>query len=483
MSQILEEVLAEFSKLAAIPRPSKHEQAISNFLCEYLTDLGVSAMQDLKWNVIAEIPASAGYEGAPLTILQSHMDMVCVAEAGYEYNALRDPIKLVRTEKFLEAESTSLGADDGMGIAEILYVLKHGGEFKHGPIRVIFTVDEEQGMSGALNLNEKYLADAAYMINCDSEIFEEIVVGSAGNVHVDFSREINYVAPNENFTTAVEIKISGLSGGHSGLEIAKSRANAVKVMGNFLRAIRDSGNFQLASFSAGTAPNVIPSEAEVVIVTNLPEPDISETGEIFAERVKKIYGAQNFKVEVAVAQVPDKVFSAEDFESLSELITLIHSGVYSMNGEEPLTSANIGIIRTGESIEVSVLARSNISELLADFINLFAQTAKVTGFGVKFGTPAPAWDFKPNSRLAEIAAEIFTEQNGFAPKVHTSHGGLECSFFAAKNPSLDIISTGTTNENIHSPKERLHLETVEPHVKLIIETLKKIAAVDTQGEK
>lgn len=475
MSQILEEVLAEFSKLAAIPRPSKHEQAVSNFLREYLTELGISATQDLKWNVIAEIPASAGYESAPLTILQAHMDMVCVAETGYEYNPLRDPIKLVRTEKFLEAEGTSLGADDGMGIAEILYVLKHDGEFPHGPIRVIFTVDEEAGMSGAANLNARYLDDATYLINCDSEIFDEIVVSSAGNIHVDFSREVNYVAPNENFTTAVEIKISGLSGGHSGLEIANSRANAVKVMEGLLRAIRERGNFQLAHFSAGTAPNVIPSAAEVVLVTNLPAPDISDAGEIFTERIKKIYGAHNFKVEVAVAQVPEKVLSAADFESLAGLITLIHSGVYSMNGTAPLTSANIGIVRAGESVEVEVLARSNITELLAEFINLFAQAAKLTGFGVKFGTPMPAWDLKPNSRLTQIVTETFTELNGFAPKVHASHGGLEGSFFAAKNPRLDIISTGTTNENIHSTKERLHLETVEPHVRLIIETLKKIA--------
>lgn len=474
MSQILESVLEEFAKLAAIPRPSKHEQAVSSFLREYLTELGISAIQDLHWNVIAEIPAPDGCESTPLTILQAHMDMVCVAEAGHEYNALRDPIKLVRTEKFLEAEGTSLGADDGMGIAEILYILKHADEFPHGSIRVIFTVDEEAGMGGAINLNEKYLTDAAYLINCDSEIFEEIVVGSAGNVHVDFARQINRVAPNENFTTAVKIKISGLSGGHSGIEITNSRANAIKIMGNFLQAIRERGNFQLASFDAGTAANVIPSAAEVVIVTNLPAVEISDCGELFAERIRKIYGAQNFKVEVEVAQIPAEVFSAADFESLTELITLIHSGVYSMNGAEPLTSANIGIIRTGESVEVNVLARSNITELLAEFVNLFAQIAKVTGFGVNFGTPAPAWDFKPNSRLTKIATEIFTEQNGFAPKVHTSHGGLECSFFAAKNPALDIISTGTTNEAIHSPKERLHLDTVEPHVRLIMETLKRI---------
>ena len=477
MAEILETVLAEFEKLAAIPRPSKHEAAVSNFLREYLNELGITAVQDLSGNVIAEIPASAGCENAPRTILQAHMDMVCVAETGCDFDALKDSIKLVRTEKFLEAEGTSLGADDGMGIAEILYVVKNRADYNHGPIRVIFTVDEEQGMSGAQNLDAKNLADAAYLINCDSEIFDEIVVGSAGNVHVDFARQINFVAPNENFTTAVEIKISGLSGGHSGIEIAKVRANAVKILESFLREIRRCGNFQLASFESGTAPNVIPSAAAAVIVTNIPAPDLEDCAEIFAERVRKVYGEPRFRIEIAVAQKPAKVLSAEDFGSLADLIALVHSGVYSVNGVEPLTSANIGILRTGENLEVSVLARSNISALLDEFINTFAQIAKVSGFDVKFGTAVPAWDFKTDSRLTKMAAEIFTQQNGHAPKVHTSHGGLECSFFAAKNPSLDIISTGTTNENIHSPNERLHLDTVEPHVRLIVEMLKKTADV------
>ncbi len=474
MNQILESVLVEFEKLAAIPRPSKHEEAVSNFLREYLDKLGISVVQDLRWNVIAEIPATTGYESSPVTILQAHMDMVCVAEAGYDFDALKNPIKLIRTDKFLEAEGTSLGADDGIGVAEILHIVKHANKFPHGRLRVIFTTDEEQGMSGALNLDAKYLADAAYLINCDSEIFGELVVGSAGNVHVDFSRQINRVAPNENFTTAIRIKISGLKGGHSGIEIVQNRANAVKVMENLMREIRKRGNFQLAYFDAGTAPNVIPSAAEAVIVTNLIAPEIEGCGEIIRQIVRKIYD-EDLTVEVAVAQMPDKVLSAEDFERLVSLITVIHSGVYSVRGAEPLTSANLGILRTGENLAVSVLARSNISELLNDFIESFAQIGNLTGFDVAFGTPAPAWDLKPNSRLTKIMAEIFERQNGIAPKIHTSHGGLECSFFAAKNPALDIISTGTTNEFIHSPKERLHLETVAPHVALIIETLRKIA--------
>lgn len=465
---MLEKVLDEFKKLAAIPRPSKHEEKISNFLRDYLQSYGFEVMQDEFKNIIAEIPAICGKEDTPRTILQAHMDMVCVAEENYKFNPLEDGIKLIRSEDFLTAEGTSLGADDGMGIAEILYIAKNHEKISHGPLRIIFTVDEEQGMGGAMNLDEKYLIDAEYFINCDSEIFEEIVAGSAGNIHVDFSRRIEYTAPK--FSNAFKIKFSGLHGGHSGIEINKNFVNAIKLTAKFL----NQENFQLAKFDAGTAPNVIPSESEIVIVTDFSADEIAARADLLKNRVKNISG-EDLNFEITPVTLPEKVLSAADFENLIALISTIHSGVYSVTGEFVRTSANIGVIRTAENIEVNILARSNVSELLDEFKETFAQVSKLSNFEVKFGTPAPAWNFKPNSKLVKIVAKIFERQNNFAPKILTSHGGLECSFFAVKNPALDIVSIGTTNEFIHSTKERLHLKTVEPHVNLIIATLEKIA--------
>lgn len=467
---MLEKVLDEFKKLAAIPRPSKHEEKISNFLREYLQSYGFEVVQDEFKNIIAEIPAICGKENVPRTILQAHMDMVCVAEKDYPFNPLEDAIKLIRSEDFLTAEGTSLGADDGMGIAEILYIAKNHEKFSHGPLRIIFTVDEEQGMSGAMNLDKKYLADAEYFINCDSEIFEEIVAGSAGNIHVDFSRRINYTTPN--FPNAFKIKFSGLHGGHSGIEINKNFANAIKLATKFL----SQGNFQLAKFEGGTAPNVIPSDAEFIIATDFSADEISARANLLKSYVEKVFG-ENLKIEIASVPLPEKVFGATDFENLIALISTVHSGIYSVNGEFARTSANIGVIRTAENIEINILARSNVTALLDDFKDTFAQVSKLTNFAVKFGTPAPAWNFKPDSRLVKIMSTIFERQNKFASKILTSHGGLECSFFAVKNPALDIVSIGTTNEFIHSTKERLHLKTVEPHVNLIIATLEKIAAL------
>lgn len=473
MSKILDGVLREFEQLAAIPRPSKHEGQVSDFLRDYLKNLGVTVAQDSCKNIIAEIPATAGKESAPLTILQAHMDMVCVAEAGYPYEPLTDSIKLIRTENFLEAEGTSLGADDGIGVAAILYIVKNIGGIEHGPLRVIFTVDEEQGMSGAMNIDAQHFTDAAFLINCDSEIFEEIVAGSAGSVRVDFSRRINYVKPR--LPAAFKIDISGLIGGHSGIEIIKNRANAIKIAENLLGRIHQDSEIRLAKFDGGTATNVIPNAAEIVIAAELTASEIARHGQNLTERVKKIYG-EDLKIEVTAIEQPAKVFSAEDFSSLMNLISVIHSGVYAVRGDMPLTSANIGIVRTGENITVKVLPRSNVTELIDDFKNLFVRIGELTGFEVNFGTTSPAWDYNPQSRLTEIVSKIFKEQNGFDAKIHTSHGGLECSFFMTKNPQLDIVSIGTTNENIHSPKERLHLKTVEPHVRLIIETLAQISA-------
>lgn len=479
--KILDGVLEEFKNLAAIPRQSKHEEQVSNFLKNYLQGFGFEVEQDASKNIIATIPALCGLENAPTTILQAHMDMVCVAEEGYNYNPLTDAIKLIRTEDFLEAEGTSLGADDGIGIAEILYLAKNHEKFQHGAIKIIFTTDEEQGMSGAINLDKKYLQGATFMINCDSENCNEIVVGSAGSVHIDFSRTINFVAPESDFQNAFNIKIDGLRGGHSGTEIAANRANAIKLMKNFFRLVEERGNIQLANFSGGKASNVIPSSAEVLIATSLEKNILQECGEIFTARVEKVFGKSepHFRIEISPAALPEKVFCEKDFADLMNLLELIHSGVYTMNREIPElveSSANLAIIDLQENVlRINLFPRANVYELLEKFIKLNATLAKVTDFEIEYSTPSPTWNFNAESRLLKIMTEIFERQNNFPAKVQTIHAGLECSYFLEKNPALDVVSIGTTNENIHSPKERLHLKTIAPQVNLILATLEKIS--------
>jgi len=478
--KILIGVLEEFAKLAAIPRPSKHEEQVSNFLREFFVERGFKVVQDSFKNIIAEIPASVGKENAPLTILQAHMDMVCVAAEGYEFNPLSDPIKLVRGEKFLEAQGTSLGADDGIGTAEILYLVKNHKDFPHGRLRIIFTVDEEQGMSGASNLDKKFLVDANYLINCDSEKFGEIVVGSAGSVHVTFWRELHYVRPDTKLPNNMGIKIYGLRGGHSGEEISSGRINAIKVAAGIMRQIMSRGKIRLSSLKGGRAFNVIPDSAEFTFATDLKLEVVQKICADLDGRLKKVYTTEpNLKIEVKTIKRPDKVLHVKDFDCLSNIITLIHSGVYHMSPENPaqvLASANLGVVRMDDDIvELKILPRANSDEMVEEFIDGFGQAARLCAFETEFSTPLPVWSFNPDSKLLSLAKEIFTAQIGSAPVVKTIHAGLETSLFAEKNPALDIISIGTTNENIHSPNERLHLDTVAPHVKFIAGLLQKIA--------
>ena len=486
--EILEGVLDEFKKLAEIPRPSKHEEKVSAYLYQHLVKLGFDVTQDKFKNIIAEVPASKGKENAPLTILQAHMDMVCVAEDGYNFDPLTSPIKLLRDEKFLTAEGTSLGADDGIGIAEIIYIAKNlfNGKFEnipHGPLRLIFTTDEEQGMSGAINIHKEHVEDANFMINCDSENFGEIVVGSAGNIRVDFTRQINFI-DTENLSTAIKIEVGGLRGGHSGIEIDDNRANAIKILAEILREMKLRGKVQLSSIEGGTALNVIPSSAYAVIVTDLNLDDLKNFVDENAAQVKKIFIDEiNLTIDVKEVDMPEKVFSGEDFKNLLDLITLIHCGIYSTSNTTPKfiqASNNLGIIRTDDKILLQIMPRFNINEICNEFKINYKTLAKLTNFEINFDGHSPAWNYNPESKLAKIAAEIFERQNNFPAQVKTIHAGLECSRFIEKNPELDIISIGTTNEFIHSTKERLHLDTVTPHVNLIVEIIKEIGELDNE---
>lgn len=478
-SEILESVLDEFKNLAAIPRQSGHEQAVSDFLKKYLTEAGFSVQQDEVYNIIADAPTSPGYEKAPLTIIQGHMDMVCVAEEGYSYDPHKDPIKLVRDDKYLSAEGTSLGADDGIGVAEGIYVLKNAKD--HGPLRLIVTVDEERGMTGAVNLEDKYLADASFLINCDSENWDELTVGCAGSVNLDFSRKLKRTAPQGK--TAWKISVNGLLGGHSGERIGDGRGNAIRTLALALQALQEKGLVEVADFRGGKARNAIPDSAAAVIVTDLAEEEINEILFVELGRFNKIYGSVDpkAKFQAVKAELPAEVLTAGDAKRLLSLLTILHTGVFAMSTVIPglvETSANLGVVEMkADEVAVQYFPRSAVDQKIDEFRHFAQQIAELTGFTAHIGTQSPGWKENKDSRLAKIMAETFKAQNGQPMKVETIHAGLECGWHFRKNPQLDMVSIGVTTTDIHSPKERLELATVEPQVKLILETLKKIAAL------
>ncbi len=477
---VLENVLAEFEQLARIPRKSGHEEKVSNYLRDYLRSLGFQVVQDEKFNIIADKPASAGAENAPLTILQGHMDMVCVAVPGVQFDPLKDAIRLKRTEKYLSAEGTSLGADDGIGVAEALYIMKN--QEQHGPLRMIVTVDEEQGMTGAIHLGAKYLADASFLINCDSENYDELTVGSAGSVNLDFSRTMVQQAPSA--AKAWKISVKGLLGGHSGERIGDGRGNAIRTAAMMLLAMDEQGiSYELAAFQGGTARNAIPAEAEVVFTTNTSRQELQSVVAAQQEHFQQIYGGIEPEARLLLeeAELPGQVFAPVDTKALLQLIITLHSGVYAMSQVIPglvETSANIGVIRTqGSRVNIQFFPRSAIDAKIDEFCRMAQAYAAMSGFTAQIGTKSPGWKERKDSQLARIMADTFADQNGRPMKVETIHAGLECGWHFRKNPNLDMVSIGVTTMDIHSPNEKLLLETVEPQVALIMETLRKIAAM------
>ncbi|MFR1191274.1 MAG: M20/M25/M40 family metallo-hydrolase, partial [Megasphaera micronuciformis] len=261
--EIISGVLKEFEGLAKHPRPSHHEKEVSDYIVARLAELGVKARQDEMYNIIADVPATPGCENVPLTILQGHMDMVCVAKPGVAFDPQKDPIKLVREGNILRADGTSLGADDGIAVAISLYLIQQ--KIQHGPLRLIFTVDEETNMTGALSLSADHVKDAKYVINCDSESIHVICVASAGSCHMEFTRDLHRCALTGD--TALTVRAHALAGGHSGEVINEGRGNAIKAVADILYRLSEGGvEYALADYKGGVAANAIPSDASAVIV-------------------------------------------------------------------------------------------------------------------------------------------------------------------------------------------------------------------------
>lgn len=475
--QIMDGVLAEFANLAAIPRKSNHEEAVSNFLKERALSFGCNVIQDEKFNLIIDKAAAKGCESWPRVIIQGHMDMVCVAAEGVDYDPLTSPIKIINDGEFLRAEGTSLGADDGIGVAAAMYLMQQ--DFNHGPIRAIFTVDEEQGMTGAKDLDAKHLADAKYLINCDSEEFDVLTLSSAGSVNIDAERKITWHKPQYRF--AYKFTIKDLHGGHSGEAINRGYANAIKIMAQAISNISKKTEIELASVTSLKARNVIPSEAEFVFTAPLSDVNVfNVTVNKITDFLTAAYGhtEKNFKVICEPCELPEQVMSAEDMSSIVDFINLSMTGVLKMSQVEAglvELSANIGPVITKEDgVEISVFPRSAVDALTKEIANVYVQLGKRCGVRVVCADPAPGWPVNPNSTLKDVVLETFKEQNGYDMVAKSMHAGLECSYFYEKNPQLDIISIGPNNHDIHSPNERLELKTLVPHVRLIQGIMEKL---------
>ena len=476
-AKLLETVISEFEALTHIPRPSGHEKAVSDYLKKRFEEIGCTVTQDEALNIIAELPATKGCETAPRTILQGHMDMVCVAKPGVTYDPLKDPIKLVRTEGSLTADGTSLGGDDGIGVAEILTAMQYTEE--HGPLRAIITVDEEQGMSGARHLAADHLKEARFLINCDSEDYHIMTVGSAGSVNLNFSRSLSR---RESELPAYRIAVEGLLGGHSGERIGDGRGNAIRALALALQALEERGKIEIVTFMGGTARNAIPPTAEAIIRSGLSEREIVDVLVAEEKRFHALYGTADPAMKFAFATVENagRVIDEAEKRDLIDLLTLLRTGVHDMShlhADKVETSANLGVLGMDEhEVHVQYFPRSSVNERLDEIIMMARTMAARTNFILNVGAQSPAWREREESRLAQIMGEVYAAQNrGAQMTVESIHAGLETSWHASKNPSLDMVSIGVTTTGIHTPDERVDVTTIVPEAKLMMETLRRIA--------
>ena len=476
--KIADEVLEDFASFAAIPRPSLHEKAISDYLLDAFHALGCNVVQDASYNIIADREATPGFEDVPRVILQAHMDMVCVAAEGVVYDPLHDPIRLRKTGDKLSAEGTSLGADDGAGIAMILYVFRHAKNV--GPLRAIITTDEETGMTGAQALDANALADADFLINWDSENYDSLTRGCAGSVSIEFHRKISRRETPEG--SAWRLSINGLLGGHSGERIGDGRGNALRILAQTLHALKNAGiSISVSSMSGGSARNAIASEADAVIVTQAEKADILRVIAEVEQRARIILKNVDSALQITLSETepPARILSDADAKAITDALLLLHTGVYQMSTTMPglvETSANLGLLRIEKNeLWFSYFARSSIDEKLTELVDSCRILGQRLGLEAEIGTPSPGWRERPKSALSDLMTKIFEMQTGRPMHVEVIHAGLECGWHIKKAPQLDMVSIGVTTHDIHSPQETLDITTIAPQVRLVMESLRQIA--------
>lgn len=471
-SEITESVLTKFMELTEIPRPSKHEGKVSDFLKLWAEEHNFEVVQDDANNIIVEVPATEGMENKPLVILQGHMDMVFAQADGLDLDPLTTKIEVVNDGKTLATDgNTSLGGDDGIGVSIMECVAE--GMMNHGPLRLIITTDEELGQTGVKTLDKKYIEDADYIINLDDEKEGEIVISSASGVDFKFTDKLSQTKPTGD--KWVKISFIGLTGGHSGDEIHRGRMNGIIALGGMLQNIKKNNiDFQIASISGGNAINAIPTgvKAELCISENDYE-KLNDVCNTFAEKLKEKYSKTdpNFKLEISEIAESKQVVSTEDTDDILSFLLEKFDGVYTMSKEiDGLveSSSNLGIISVdSKSFMAEGMLRSSNIDKEKELIKMNRELASKIGYEIVQDSSSKAWPVKENNLLEKIAVKTYKELYSKDLDVVAIHAGLECGFFAEINPDANIISMGATLINPHSIKEYVEIESIEKVWKLL----------------
>lgn len=459
-------VFEQFAEINKIPRPSKREEKMIEYLRNFGESHGLDTQVDETGNVIIRKPATKGMENRHTVILQSHMDMVCDKLVDVEFDFDKDAIQTYVDGEWLRAKGTTLGADDGIGCAIELAVLV-SNDIEHGPIECVFTRDEETQLTGASGMKAG-LMTGNYLINLDSEDEGQIFVSCAGGrstvATFNFKRE---AAPAGYFF--MEASIKGLVGGHSGDDIDKKRANAIKILARFLYMQQNKLDLRLAQWNSGKMHNAIPRDGKIIFAVPADKKDeVMADWNIFTKQVEDEYHVTDTNMVWAMASADAQaVMPKATSTNLIRAIQAVDNGVFAMCQDEALaymveTSSNTASVQSEEDKVVIVASqRSNVMSNLDNMCNSVKAVYELAGAEVIQNDGYPAWKMNPNSKLVEVARETYKQLFGKEPIVKGIHAGLECGLFSERYPELDMISFGPTLRYVHTPDECLHIPTVQ----------------------
>lgn len=467
-----------FDALTQVPRPSGHLEKVQQFLLDFGKKVGVEVFKDEAENIVMKKPATPGMENRKTILLQAHMDMVPQKAVDSTHNFETDPIQTYIDGEWVKAKCTTLGADDGIGVAAIMAVMEDK-TLKHGPIEALITADEETGMFGAEGLPTNTL-NSDVLLNLDSETWGKFVIGSAGGVDVTADLEYKEVETDAN-DAALQVTVKGLKGGHSGLEIHEGRANANKLMVRFVREAIKDYEARLASWHGGSMRNAIPFECKVVLT--LPKENVEAVKELveewkadFNDEYKNIENGVEFfaeDVETPKTEVPEEIQ-----DNLVDAIYACHDGVIRMIPAYPNvveTSSNLAIIDIeGGAAYIKILARSSREDMRDYVATMLESCFNMAGMRVVHSGQYGGWDPNPDSEILHLLKTIYKEQNNEDALVQVDHAGLECSVILGKYPNMDVVSLGPTLRSPHTTNERCLIDTVAPFWELLKETMQRI---------
>lgn len=472
-------VFEQFAKVNQIPRPSKHEEQMIEYLKDFGKKRGLETKVDETGNVLIKKPATSGYENRKTTILQSHMDMVCDKLVDIDFNFKTDPIQTYVEGEWLRAKGTTLGADDGIGVAIELAVLD-SDDIEHGPLECVFTRDEETGLTGAFGMKAGFM-NGDYLINLDSEDEGQVFISCAGGINTSATFKYTREAAPENYFFMLA-SLKGLTGGHSGDDIEKKRANAIKILARFLYNESQKTDLRLVQWNSGKMHNAIPRDGKVIFAIPFDKKEeIKADWNQFTAAVEDEYHITDTAMVWGLESTNTQaVMPKEISEKLILAIQALYNGVFSMCQDEALawmveTSSNVASVQsTEDKVTVVTSQRSNVMSNLRNMANTVKATFQLAGAEVIQNDGYPAWKMRTNSKLQEITIEAYKKLFGKEPKVLGIHAGLECGLFSEKYPNLDMVSFGPTLRYVHTPDERLLIPTVQMVWDHLLEVLKNI---------